>query len=73
MYVKLTSMTNYSLVGDHQVSVVNDDEVVLEGFDMSGINLNGFLVKRTCPASTTGRRPRVPGRRGGGAAPRYQF
>ena len=43
MYVKLTSMTNYSLVGDHQVSVVNDDEVVSEGFDMSGTHLNGCL------------------------------
>ena len=45
-------MTN-SLVGDHQVAVVDVDEVavvdvdegVLEGSDMSGTNLNGFLVK----------------------------
>ena len=45
-------MTNL-LVGDHQVLVVNFDEVVvvdvaegvLEGSDMSGTHLNGFLVK----------------------------
>ena len=37
-------MTN-SLVGDHQVAVVDVDEGVLEGSDMSGTNLNGFLVK----------------------------
>ena len=45
-------MTNL-LVGDHQVVVVDVDEVVvvdvdegvLEGCDMSGTNLNGFLVK----------------------------
>ena len=43
-YVKLTWMTN-SLVGDHQVAVVNVDEGVLEGSDMPGTRLNGFLVK----------------------------
>ena len=51
--VKLTWMTN-SLVGDHQVAVVHVDEVavvdvdegVLEGSDMSGTHLNGFLVKK---------------------------
>ena len=37
-------MTN-SLVGDHRVAVVNVDEGVLDGFDMSGTHLNGFLVK----------------------------
>ena len=37
-------MTN-SLVGDHQVAVVDIDEGVLEGSDMSGTHLNGFLVK----------------------------
>ena len=37
-------MTN-SLVRDHQVVVVNVDEGVLEGSDMSRTNLNGFLVK----------------------------
>ena len=45
-------MTNL-LVGDHQVAVVHVDEVavvdvnegVLEGSDMSRTNLNGFLVK----------------------------
>ena len=37
-------MTNL-LVGDHQVVVVDVDEGVLEGSDMSGIHLNGFLVK----------------------------
>ena len=37
-------MTN-SLVGDHQVGVVDVDECVLEGSDMSGTSLNGFLVK----------------------------
>ena len=37
-------MTN-SLAGDHQVAVVNMDENVLEGFDMSGTHLNEFLVK----------------------------
>ena len=41
---KLTLMTN-SLVGDHQVAVVDVDEGVLEGSDMSGTSLNGFLVK----------------------------
>ena len=35
-------MTN-SLVGDHQVVVVDVDEGVLEGSDMSGTHLNGFL------------------------------
>ena len=42
------------LVGDHQVAVVHVDEVavvdvdegVLEGSDMSGTHLNGFLVKK---------------------------
>ena len=37
-------MTN-SLVGDHQVEVVEFDEGVLEESDMSGTRLNGFLVK----------------------------
>ena len=37
-------MTN-SLVGDHQVVVVDVDEGVLEGSDMSGTCFNGFLVK----------------------------
>ena len=37
-------MTN-SLVGDHQVVVVDVDEGALEGSDMSGVHLNGFLVK----------------------------
>ena len=39
-------MTN-SLVGDLQVGVVDVDvdEGVLEGSDMSGTYLNGFLVK----------------------------
>ena len=37
-------MTN-SLVGDYQVAVVNLDEGVLEGSDMSWTHLNGFLVK----------------------------
>ena len=47
------------LVRDHQVAVVDVDEVavfdvdegVLEGSNMSGTNLNGFLVKirhKTC-------------------------
>ena len=36
-------MTN-SLVGDHQVAVVDIDEGVLEGSDISGIHLNGFLA-----------------------------
>ena len=44
LYVKLTWMTN-SLVEDHQVTVVDVDEGVLEGSDMSGTNLNGLLVK----------------------------
>ena len=34
-----------SLVGDKQVAVVDVDEGVLEGSDMSGTHLNGFLVK----------------------------
>ena len=46
-------MTNL-LVGDHQVVVVDIDEIVvvdvdegvLEGPDMSGTHLNGFLVKK---------------------------
>ena len=37
-------MTN-SLVGDHHVAVVDVDEGVLEGSDMSGTPVNGFLVK----------------------------
>ena len=37
-------MTN-SLVGDHQVAVVDADEGVLEGSDMSGNHLIGFFVK----------------------------
>ena len=43
-------MTN-SLVGDNQVVVVDVDKGVLEGSDVSGTNLNGFLVKnryKTC-------------------------
>ena len=44
-YVKLTSMTN-SLVGDNQVAVVDVDEGVLEGSNMSWTHLNGFLVKK---------------------------
>ena len=38
-------MTN-SLVWDHQVAVVDIDEGVLEGSDMAGTYLNGFLVKK---------------------------
>ena len=34
-----------SLVGDHQVEVVDADEVVLEGSGMFGTHLNGFIVK----------------------------
>ena len=37
-------MTN-SLVGDYQVAVVDVNEGVLEGSDMSWTNLNGFLLK----------------------------
>ena len=37
-------MTNL-LVGDHQVVVVDVNEVVLGGSDMSGTRLNRFLVK----------------------------
>ena len=37
-------MTNL-LVGDHKVAVVDVDEGVLEGSDMSGTRLKGFLVK----------------------------
>ena len=37
-------MTNL-LVGDHKVAVVDVDVGVLEGSDMSGIRLKGFLVK----------------------------
>ena len=37
-------MTNL-LVGDHQDTVVDVNEGVLEGSDMSGTQLNGFLVK----------------------------
>ena len=36
---------NNSLVGDHQVVVVDADEGVLEESDMSWNHLNGFLVK----------------------------
>ena len=35
-----------SLVGDHQVAVVDVDEGILEGSDMAGTYLNGFLVKK---------------------------
>ena len=38
-------MTN-SLVLDHQVAVADVDEGVLEGSDMFGTHLNGFLVKK---------------------------
>ena len=41
---KLTWTTN-SLVGDHQVAVVDVHEGVLEGSDVPGTRLNGFLVK----------------------------
>ena len=49
----MTLMTNL-LVGDHQVvvvdvdevAVVNVDEGVLEGSSMSKTHLNGFLVKK---------------------------
>ena len=34
-----------SLAGDHQVAVVDVDEGVLEGSDMSGTHLNRFFVK----------------------------
>ena len=37
-------MTN-SLIGDHQVAVVDVDEGVLEGSDMSVTHLNDFLAK----------------------------
>ena len=37
-------MTNL-LLWDHHVAVVDVDEGVLEGSDMSGTRLNGFLVK----------------------------
>ena len=37
-------MTNL-LVGDHQVAVVDVDNGVLEGSDMSGTHLNELLVK----------------------------
>ena len=43
----MTWMTNL-LVGDHQVAVVDVDEGVLgvlEGSDMCGTRLNGFLAK----------------------------
>ena len=43
--MKLTLMTNW-LVGDHQVTVADVDEGVLEGSDMAGTYLNGFLVKK---------------------------
>ena len=43
MYI-VCLMTN-SLVGDHEVAVVDVDDGVLEGYDMSGTHLNGFLVK----------------------------
>ena len=38
-YFSFTSMTN-SLVLDHQVAVVDVDEGVLEGSDVSGTHLN---------------------------------
>ena len=41
----------YSLVGDHQVAVVDIDEGVLEGSDMCGTHLYRFLVEiryKTC-------------------------
>ena len=38
-------MTNL-LVGDHQVVVVDVDEGVLEGSDISWTHLNGFLGKK---------------------------
>ena len=34
-----------SRVGEHHVAVVDVDEGVLEGSDMSGTYLNGFLVE----------------------------
>ena len=34
-----------SLMGDHQVAVAGINEGVLEWSDMSGTNLNGFLMK----------------------------
>ena len=37
-------MTNL-LAGDHLVDVLNVDEGVLEGFDLSGTDFIGFLVK----------------------------
>ena len=37
-------MTNL-LVGDYQDAVVDVNEGVLGGFDMSGTHLNGFIVK----------------------------
>ena len=40
----MTWMTNL-LVGDHQVAVVDIDEGVLKGSNISGTHLNGFLVK----------------------------
>ena len=39
-----TWMTN-SHVGDHHVAVVDIDEGILEGSNMSGTHPNGFLVK----------------------------
>ena len=39
----MTWMTN-SLVGENKVAVVNVNKGVLEGSDMSGTHLNGFLV-----------------------------
>ena len=38
-------MTN-SLVGDHQAAVVEVDDIVLEGSDMSATHPNGGLVKK---------------------------
>ena len=42
--VRFTQKANL-IVGDRKVTVVEVDEGVLEGSDMSGIHLKGFLVK----------------------------